>query len=66
MPKCDLQRYWNLTSASMFSWKFATYFQNNFCYEHLWVAASVNWYRKPENVDNWRFSETVETENTKD
>ena len=35
MPKCDfnkiaLQLYWNHTSAWVFSWKFAAYFQNNF------------------------------------
>ena len=35
MPKCTL--------AWMFSCKFATYFQNTFSYEHLWVAASVGW-----------------------
>ena len=30
MPKCDLQLYWNHTSARVFSYKFATYFQNVF------------------------------------
>ena len=46
MPKCDfnkvaLQLYWNRTSASMFSRKFAAYFQNIFSQEHFWRAASV-------------------------
>ena len=46
MPKCDfktaaLQLYWNRTSAWVFFCKFATYFQNTFSYEHLWMAASV-------------------------
>ena len=46
MPKCDfnkvaLQLCWNQTSAWVFSCKFASYFQNIFFQEHLWVAASV-------------------------
>ena len=41
MPKCDAkQPYWNHTSAWVFSVKFATYFQNTFSWEHLWVTAS--------------------------
>ena len=45
MPKYDFnkvanQLYWNRTSAWVFSGKFAEYFQNNFSWEHLWVAAS--------------------------
>ena len=32
----------NHISAWVFYCKFATYFQNTFSYEHLWVAASVN------------------------
>ena len=44
MPKCDfnkvaLQLYWNHPSAWVFSCKFAPYFQNNFSWEHLWMAA---------------------------
>ena len=35
-----LQRYWNHTSAWVFSCKFASYFQNSFFLEHLWTAAS--------------------------
>ena len=45
MPKCDFnkvakQRYWNHTSAWVFSCKFATYFQNTFSSEQPWMAAS--------------------------
>ena len=36
-----LQLYWNRTSAWVFC-KFASYFQNTFSQEHLWVAASEN------------------------
>ena len=36
-----LQRYWNHTSAWVFSCKFAAYFQNTFSLEHVCVAASV-------------------------
>ena len=48
MPKCDsnkvaLQLYRNHTSAWVFSCKFATYFQNTFPYEHLWIATSDCW-----------------------
>ena len=39
--KVPLQRYWNRTSAWVFSCKFAAYFQNTFSQEHLWIAASV-------------------------
>ena len=44
MPKCDInkvarQLYGNHTSTWVFSCKFATYFQNTFSQEHLWVAA---------------------------
>ena len=51
MPKCDfnkvaLQFYGNRTSAWVFSYKFATYFQSTFSQEHLWRAASV--------IDSWR------------
>ena len=41
VPKCDLQLYWNRTSGWVFSWKFASYFQNTFSLEHLRLAASV-------------------------
>ena len=42
MPKCDFnkvakQLYWNRTLAWVFSCKFASYFQNSFSEEHLWV-----------------------------
>ena len=45
MWKCDfnrvaLQLYWNHTSVSVFSCKFAAYFQSTFSEEHLWRAAS--------------------------
>ena len=45
MQKCDfnevaLQLYWNLTSALVFSCKFAAYFQSTFFYGHPWVVAS--------------------------
>ena len=43
IPKYD---YWNLTSAWVFSCKFAAYFQNTFSQEHLWVVASVE-YKPP-------------------
>ena len=41
IPKCDfnkvaLQLYWDHTSAWVFSWKFAAYFQNTYLQEHLW------------------------------
>ena len=53
MPKCDfnkvaLQLCWNRTSPWVFSCKFAAYFQNNFSYEHLCVAASDKFYG-----ENW-------------
>ena len=35
-----LQLYWNHTSTWVFSCKFATYFQNTFSKEHLWMATS--------------------------
>ena len=46
MPKCDFNKVakqlcWNCTSAWVFSYKFAAYFQNTFSQEHLWLAASV-------------------------
>ena len=46
MPKCDFnkvsnQLYWNCTSAWVFYYKFAAYFQNTFSEDHLWRAASV-------------------------
>ena len=49
MPKCDLnkvakQLYWNRTSAWVFSCKFAAYFQNTFLFEHLWRAASFQYF----------------------
>ena len=55
MLKCDfknvaLQRYWNRTSAWLFSCKFAAYFQNTFSQEHLWTAASYSSYWTEENV----------------
>ena len=44
MPKCDfskvVQFYWNHTSAWVFSYIFAAYFQNIFLQEHLWMATS--------------------------
>ena len=45
VPKSDfnkvaLQFYWNHISSSVFSCKFAAYFQNTFSWEHLWVSAS--------------------------
>ena len=45
MPKCDFnkvafQRYWNHTSAWVFSCKFAAYFHNSFSFEHFWKATS--------------------------
>ena len=44
IPKCDFdkvgkQPYWNHTSALVFSYKLAAYFQNTFYQEHLWMAA---------------------------
>ena len=47
MPKIDfikvaLQLYWNHTSAWVFSYNFATYLQNTFFQEQLWMAASDN------------------------
>ena len=51
MPECDfdeaafLQQYWNHTSAWVFPFKFAAYFQNTFSKEHLWVTASVIWWK---------------------
>ena len=52
MPKCGfnkvaLQLYWNRSSAWVFTGKFALYFQNTFSFEHLWRAASEQWYRPP-------------------
>ena len=49
MPKYDfskvaLQLSWNHTSASVFSSKLAAYFQNTFFWEHIWTAASDNYY----------------------
>ena len=49
MSMCDFnkvakQLYWNHTSAWVFSCKIATYFQNTFSKEHLWRAASDDWY----------------------
>ena len=35
-----LELYWNHTSTWVFSCKFATYFQNSFSWERLWVAAT--------------------------
>ena len=45
LPKCNFnkvakQLYYNNTSARVFSFKFASYFQNTFSWEHLWMAAS--------------------------
>ena len=45
--KCDFhkvakQLYWNHTSAWVFSYKFAAYFQNTFYQEHLWTTASAH------------------------
>ena len=45
LPKCDLNKVakqlcWNHTSAWVFSYKFAAYFQNNFSWEHPWTTAS--------------------------
>ena len=42
--KCDFhkvakQLYWNHTSAWVFSYEFAAYFQNTFYQKHLWTAA---------------------------
>ena len=42
MPKCDFnklakQLYWNRTSAWVFSWKLAAYFQNTFLDGCFWV-----------------------------
>ena len=47
MLKCNFNKvakqfYWNSTLAWIFSCKFAVYFQNNFSWEHLWVATSVD------------------------
>ena len=39
-----LQFYWSRTSVWVFSGKFATYFQNTFSQEHLWIAAPGNFY----------------------
>ena len=64
IPKCDfnkvaLQLYWNDTSAWVFSWKFAAYFQNTFSQEHLWGAASeqANLCTNAitHNVEKWSF-----------
>ena len=46
MPKCYFnkvanQLYLNRTWARVFSCKFATYFQNTFSQEHLWVSTSI-------------------------
>ena len=46
IPKCDFnkvakQHYWSCTSAMVFSYKFAAYFQDTFFKEHLWTAVSV-------------------------
>ena len=46
MSKCGfnkiaLQFCRNRTSAWLFSYKFAAYFQNTFSQEHIWTAASV-------------------------
>ena len=54
VPKCNLnkvalQLYLNHTSASVFSCKFAAYFQNTFSLEHSWRAASEN-----KTTDHWR------------
>ena len=46
----------NITSAWMFSCKFAAYFPNTFFKEHLRMAASIFWTttkRKPELYDKW-------------
>ena len=56
LPKCDLnkvtlQLYGNHTSAWVLSCKFATYFRNNFFYEHLWTAAFVMFLWKAARVD---------------
>ena len=40
LPKCDFNKVANLTSAWVFSCKFAAYFQNTFFQKHLWMAAS--------------------------
>ena len=45
VPKCEysnvaLQLYWNHISVSLFSCKFAAYFQSTFSEEHLWRTAS--------------------------
>ena len=50
--------FWNLTLACVFSCEFAAYFQNAFFQEHIWVAASVVYwkfaffYTKIEKVTN--------------
>ena len=36
----SIKLLWNCTSAWVFSCKFASYFQNTFSKEHLWVTAS--------------------------
>ena len=46
IPKCDFnkvakQHYWSCTSAMVFSYKFAAYFQDTFFKKHLWTAVSV-------------------------
>ena len=59
MPKCDSKKvakqlYCNHTSAWVFSYKFAAYFQNTFSQEHLWTAAfgTQEFFRNFESVGN--------------
>ena len=59
--KCDFDKvakqiYWDHTSAWVFSCKFAAYFQNTFCYEHLRTAASGNFSLITENSFLTKFS----------
>ena len=61
MQKCDfnkgaLQLYWNHTLAWVFSCEFATYFQNTFSKEHLWVAASAIIITKARIFPNYPYS----------
>ena len=60
MPKCDFskiakQLYWNLTSAWVFSCKFAAYFQNTFVWDHLWVATSEKPYLNSIKLDKMSY-----------
>ena len=62
MPECNfskvaLQLYWNHTSAWVFSYKFAAYFQNTLSYEHLWMAASVTCWKFTLEKTSYKYIE---------